>query len=64
MALNLDFSFLTVDVLKKNVLPGFRVSALSLTRESGGEVREIHTFPLTDTAPPPTDTAALGDRNQ
>ncbi len=27
---------------------GFRVSALSLTRESGGEVRELHTFPLTD----------------
>jgi 2'-5' RNA ligase len=25
---------------------GFRVSALSLTREAGGEVREIHTFPL------------------
>ena len=30
-------------------VPGFRVSALSLTRESGGEVRELHTFPLTDT---------------
>ncbi len=29
-------------------VPGFRVSALSLTRESGGEVRELHTFPLTD----------------
>ena len=27
-------------------VPGFRVSALSLTRESGGEVRELHTFPL------------------
>lgn len=29
-------------------VPGFRVSALSLTRESGGEVRELHTFPLRD----------------
>ncbi|WP_424949337.1 2'-5' RNA ligase family protein [Deinococcus sp.] len=25
---------------------GFEVSALSLTREGGGEVREVHTFPL------------------
>jgi 2'-5' RNA ligase len=25
---------------------GFEVSAISLTREAGGEVREVHTFPL------------------
>ena len=41
-------------------VPGFRVSALSLTRESGGEVRELHTFPLTDTSRL-TDTVPLND---
>ncbi len=41
-------------------VPGFRVSALSLTRESGGEVRELHTFPLRETVPF-TDTFPLDD---
>ena len=44
-------------------VPGFRVSALSLTRESGGEVRELHTFPLTDIVPL-TDTVALREGDQ
>ena len=29
----------------------FQVSALSLTREGGGEVREVHTFPLEAAGP-------------